>query len=44
MKPGYPKIITDELVLPDKGITPAAVQLNIIMMCALAATERTEWQ
>ncbi len=44
MKPGYPKIITAELVLLDKGINPAAAQLDIIMICALAATERTEWQ
>ena len=44
MKPGYSKIILNELVLPDKGMSLTAAQLDITMMAALAATERTERQ
>ena len=44
MKPGYSKIILNEMVLPDIGITLTAAQIDITMMCALAATERTEGQ
>ena len=44
MKPGYSKIIINEIVLPDKGMTLTAAQLDITMMCAMAATERTERQ
>ena len=44
MKLGYSKIIINEMVLPDKGITLTAAQIDITMMCALAATERTEGQ
>ena len=44
MKLGYSKIIINEMVLPDIGITLTAAQIDITMMCALAATERTEGQ
>ncbi len=44
MKPGYSKIIVNEIVLPDKGMTLTAAQLDITMMSAMAATERTERQ
>ena len=44
MKPGYSKIILNELVLPDKGMSLTAAQLDITMMAVLAATERTERQ
>lgn len=44
MKPGYPKTIIDEIALSFKGTTLTAAQLSITMMCALAASECTEWQ
>ena len=44
MKPGYPKTVIDEIVLSYKGTTLTAAQFDITMMCALAASECTEWQ
>ena len=42
MKRGYSKMIINEMVLPDTSITLTAAQLDITMMYALAAAERTE--
>jgi hypothetical protein len=44
MRPGYSRILLNELVLPDKGMSLTAAQIDITMMAALAATERTERQ
>ncbi|MCJ1309424.1 hypothetical protein MMC25_003083 [Agyrium rufum] len=42
MKPGYSKLIVNEVVIPDVGATLHQAQLDIIMMVCLAAVERTE--
>lgn len=44
MTPGYSKIILNELVLPDEKCGIIAAQVDITMMGALAATERSERQ
>ena len=44
MIPGYSKILINELVLPDRGCSLVAAQVDINMMANLAATERSEWQ
>ena len=36
--------IINEMLLPDIGITLTAAQLDITMICVLAATERTKGQ
>ncbi|KAK0507050.1 hypothetical protein JMJ35_010508 [Cladonia borealis] len=44
LKPGYPNIIVDGVVIPDKDIPMAAAQLDITMTYTVAVKERTEWQ
>ena len=44
MKPGYSKILLNELVLPDQGCGIIAAQVDITMMACCAATERSEKQ
>ncbi|KAG8531974.1 uncharacterized protein KY384_003610 [Bacidia gigantensis] len=42
MKPGYSKILLNEMVVPDQGAEIVATQVDMIMMATLAACERTE--
>ena len=42
MKPGYSKILLNEMVVPDKEADIVATQVDMIMMAALAACERSE--
>ena len=46
MKPGYSKMLLNEMIVPDQGADIVATQVDMIMMAALAACERTEshWQ
>lgn len=44
MKPGYSKIVLNEMVIPNKGASLLATQIDFTMMVALAACERTEKQ
>ena len=44
MKPGFSKTIINEMMLPDTGITLTEAQIDITMMCAHTAAERTEGQ
>ena len=44
MKPGYSKLLINDIVLPDKGATRFATQSDINMMALLAAVERSEGQ
>ena len=44
MKRGYSKILINEMVVPNKGASLVTTQVDITMMVALAACERTETQ
>ena len=44
MRPGYSKILLNELVLPDQGCDIIAAQVDITMMAVVAGIERTERQ
>ena len=46
MKPGYSKLLINDIVLPDKGATWFATISDIHMMSVLGAMERSEaqWQ
>lgn len=44
MKPGYSKLLINDIVLPDVGATRFATQSDINMMALLAAMERSEAQ
>ena len=41
MKPGYSKVLIIEMAVPDLGADIVPAQLDILMMTALAACERT---
>ncbi|KAL6715883.1 hypothetical protein ACLMJK_006844 [Lecanora helva] len=44
MKKGYSKMLLNEFVLPDRGASMIATQVDITMMVCLAGAERTESQ
>ena len=44
MKPGYSKILINELILPDQGCGIIPAQLDMTMMVCLGAMERSEKQ
>lgn len=44
MKPGYSKLIINDVVLPERGAGRFATQSDMNMLSLLAAMERTEAQ
>ena len=42
LKPGYSKILLNEMVIPNQDAEIIATQVDMIMMACLAACERTE--
>ena len=42
MKPGYSKLLVNEIVIPDKGAHMASTGLDLLMMASFAAAQRTE--
>ncbi|KAL8992755.1 MAG: hypothetical protein Q9169_006862 [Polycauliona sp. 2 TL-2023] len=42
MAPGYSKIIINDIVLPQRGASPYATKMDMLMMSALSGLERTE--
>ena len=44
MKPGYSKLLLNELVVPDTGAGIVLTELDLTMMCAHGAEERSEGQ
>lgn len=42
MKPGYSKLLINEIVIPAKGAHMASTGLDLVMMAAFAAAQRTE--
>ena len=42
MKPGYSKLLVNEIIIPAKGAHMAATGLDFVMMAQLAASQRTE--
>ncbi len=44
MKPGYSKLLINDIVLPDVGASRFATQSDINMLALLAAMERSEAQ
>ena len=42
MKPGYSKLLVNEIIVPAKGAHMACTGLDLVMMAAFAATQRTE--
>lgn len=44
MKPGYSKILINDVVLPNKGVPAMPTESDIAMMACFAAMERSESQ
>ena len=42
MKPGYSKILINEIVIPNRGAHPANTGLDWLMMALMSSSERTE--
>lgn len=42
MKPGYSKLLVNEIVIPAKGAHMASTGLDLVMMSVFAASQRTE--
>ena len=44
MKPGYSKLLINDIVMPDKGAGRFVTQLDFAMLSLVASMERTEAQ
>lgn len=42
MKPGYSKLLINEIVIPNENAHPLSTSMDLLMMTVVAAEERTE--